>query len=318
MSASNALLSVEDADAIKLDLLMFQINAYVAAGCMFFVVFNMVLLSTNKNFVKQYKILIALNIADIILITSIFLEGITRKGLYSNILATKTKRVVSSRDCIELWNVVQVYGDFSMPLIELTMGIERFAAVMFPSFYRNKWKRSSLYLIILSFVFAAMATGIPAVISFIWPKPNVAYLCGRKAALGRFIGIFDYAFNVIVISTALALNVATCLKAMKIRQSRINIYKIKCYTGVAFLSMILVSIPNLISIASTTMFNVPRILLTPSPILTCINGALQFFINFTLNLEFRRYCFDIITLDDNKNIVCILIVASTCLAYFTI
>uniref|UniRef100_A0A7E4UXZ0 G_PROTEIN_RECEP_F1_2 domain-containing protein n=1 Tax=Panagrellus redivivus TaxID=6233 RepID=A0A7E4UXZ0_PANRE len=302
---------VEDLEPIELDYLMYEINMYVSGVCMAFVCFNLLVLSTNKAFVQQYKILIALNITDAIMLISIFLEGVTRRALYANVMKTMMGKFVNSRECIEVWTVVQVYGDFSMPLIELTMGIERFAAVMFPSFYHNKCKQTSFALIVLSFAFAGAAIAIPAGISIIWPRPNVKYLCGRKAAFGTPFGIFDYAFNVVIITLALALNIATCFRAMKIRQSRMNMHKIKCYTGVAFMSMILISIPNLLSLIDATWFNMPNALIIPAPILACVNGASQFFINFAFNKEFRQCCYKMVTFGMFKGSAVVSVAKST-------
>uniref|UniRef100_A0A7E4UZT0 G_PROTEIN_RECEP_F1_2 domain-containing protein n=1 Tax=Panagrellus redivivus TaxID=6233 RepID=A0A7E4UZT0_PANRE len=180
------------------------------------------------------------------------------------------------------------------------MGIERFAAVTFPSFYRNNYGQTTLTLIVLSFLFAAAATAIPAGISFFWPRPNVKYLCGRKAAFGTPFGIFDYAFNVIIISIALALNVGTYFKAMSIQQSRGSLRKIKCYTVVAVVSTVLISVPNLLSLLSATFLYVPHVFSTPAPIMECVNGALQFFINFAMNTEFRCRCFGVVSLGRYK------------------
>uniref|UniRef100_A0A7E4V6G2 G protein-coupled receptor n=1 Tax=Panagrellus redivivus TaxID=6233 RepID=A0A7E4V6G2_PANRE len=266
---------------------MYEVNLYVSSISMVFVCMNLTILMTNKAFAHQYKILIALNFADAIILIGIFLEGFTRRANFSHIIETGKALVVSSSDCIEIWTVVQVYGDFAMPLIELTMGVERFAAVMFPSFYRSTFHQTSITFIVLSFVAAGIATIIPAAVSLIWPTPNVRYLCGRKAAFGTPFGVADYAFNVTVITMALTLNVATCIRAMTIRQSIGTMRKIKCYTVIAVVSTVLISIPNLFSIIHATWFTMPDALMTPAPILACVNCSLQFFINFSMNEEYR-------------------------------
>uniref|UniRef100_A0A7E4UYJ5 G_PROTEIN_RECEP_F1_2 domain-containing protein n=1 Tax=Panagrellus redivivus TaxID=6233 RepID=A0A7E4UYJ5_PANRE len=282
------------------DAVMYRINTYVALTSMVIVLLNLTLLVTNKNFAKMYKVLIALNIMDCIVLMGIFLEAKTRQATFAEITLTRKAKVVSSRDCIELWTVVQVYADFGMPLIEFVMGIERFTAVMFPSFYRSRFHKTTFKLILLVPFFAALATVIPTTMTILWPESNVRYLCGRKAAFGTIFGVIDYAFNVVMISTALILNVTTCIKAMAIQQSRSSMRKIKCYTGIAVVSTVLVSVPNLFSILNATWVPLPDALMTPAPILACVNCSLQFFINLTMNDEYRARFFRVVTIGKFK------------------
>uniref|UniRef100_A0A7E4URL9 G_PROTEIN_RECEP_F1_2 domain-containing protein n=1 Tax=Panagrellus redivivus TaxID=6233 RepID=A0A7E4URL9_PANRE len=269
------------------ELTLYVVNFYATLVCMPLVALNFCILVSSKQFAKQYKTLVALNVTYFIVLLGFFLEAQSRRAVIEQVLVTHTATVVNSRECIEAWSLVQIFGNFSSPLIVLMLGLERFCAVNLPTFYRNIFQAQTHKILVTVPLIATIGTITPAIISILWPTPNVKYLCGRKAAFGIPFGVFVYAFTVLVIVIALILNIAACVKALKIRQSAESMRKIKCYTGIAALSTILVSIPNFFSVINATWFTVPEAVKTPAPVLECVNCSLQFFINLSLNDEYR-------------------------------
>uniref|UniRef100_A0A7E4V6X7 G_PROTEIN_RECEP_F1_2 domain-containing protein n=1 Tax=Panagrellus redivivus TaxID=6233 RepID=A0A7E4V6X7_PANRE len=266
----------------------YKFNFYTSAICLLFVVFNIIVMVTNKKLREQYKILVALCWTNLILLLGVLLEAVERKAIYATVMRGVVKAPVSSRECIKVWTVLQVYSDFAMPLIILSMSVERFIAIKFPVVYLKSSDSLPVVSVTSSLIAACAIMIMPTIISVVWPTPNVTFKCGRKAAFGTEFGVFDYAFSVITIWTALVLTVITCIAAMSVNQSKSNKYKMKCYTAIAIVSTLLISIPNLLSIIDT-MVKLPLVLSIPSSGLSCVNCALQFFINFSLNNAFRTH-----------------------------
>uniref|UniRef100_A0A7E4UVG2 G_PROTEIN_RECEP_F1_2 domain-containing protein n=1 Tax=Panagrellus redivivus TaxID=6233 RepID=A0A7E4UVG2_PANRE len=104
MSSSIQYIQIDEDRIAKFvpDTVMYRVNTYVALTSMIIVLLNLTLLVTNKNFAKMYKILIALNLMDCIVLMGIFLEAKTRQATFAEITLTRKAKVVSSRDCIEL------------------------------------------------------------------------------------------------------------------------------------------------------------------------------------------------------------------------
>uniref|UniRef100_A0A7E4V5P9 G_PROTEIN_RECEP_F1_2 domain-containing protein n=1 Tax=Panagrellus redivivus TaxID=6233 RepID=A0A7E4V5P9_PANRE len=277
------------------DLGVHKLNATVAGCCFVFVCMNIFVMASNKAFSKAYRVLIALNVTNLFIIFGILGEAVYIIHSYKDALVNGVVPKLTSSQCIKLYTLFQVFADFAMPLIELTMGFERFTTVVLalPRCSRLDYNSHKFYL--AAFAGAAFATTAPALASLAWPTQNVDFTCSRQAAFGVPFGVFNYAFNVFAIVAGLALNTATCLKARKIQQSCGNVRKIKCYTSVAVVSTLLVSVPNFISIIHATWFTMPENLMTPAPILACVNCALQFFINVGMNEEYRYRFFKVFT-----------------------
>ena len=71
--------------------------------------------------------------------------------------------------------------------------------------------------------------------------------------------------------------------------------KLQIYTGIALLSTLLISIPNLLSIINANFVRLPDAVMTPAVIMACANCALNFFVYLFFNSEFRRRFFQIFT-----------------------
>uniref|UniRef100_A0A7E4VI08 7TM_GPCR_Srx domain-containing protein n=1 Tax=Panagrellus redivivus TaxID=6233 RepID=A0A7E4VI08_PANRE len=182
------------------------------------------------------------------------------------------------------------------------MGLERMCAVVFPTIFRKFVAPNINLLIVFASIFASGFLIVPTTITLIWPTSNVRWSCGRKAAYGADFGLIDYSFNVIGFTAAFVFNIVALVSSMKVQQSGRNMAKLKCYTAIAFLSTLLISIPNLLSFINV-FIGVSNILLTPAPILACANGAVQFVVYLTFNPEFLQRFFQIITFNRVKNIV---------------
>ncbi|GMR36237.1 hypothetical protein PMAYCL1PPCAC_06432, partial [Pristionchus mayeri] len=65
-----------------------------------------------------------------------------------------------------------------------------------------------------------------------------------------------------------------------------NMARLRYYIVISFISTVLVSIPNLISLTSVLFEKVSDAISKPAVWATCVNSGLNFFVYFALNLEF--------------------------------
>uniref|UniRef100_A0A7E4WAK8 G_PROTEIN_RECEP_F1_2 domain-containing protein n=1 Tax=Panagrellus redivivus TaxID=6233 RepID=A0A7E4WAK8_PANRE len=281
---------------------LFGINIYVGIVCISAVVLNFVVLMSTKKFRRQYSVVIVLCVAEMFAELGIILEATTRRPLFLDAIAAKRAEKMSSRQCLQPWVLSQTIGDFWCPSLEFLMGLERMCAVTFPHFFRRIFVPNNIKIILFVSLVAALFVITPTAITIIYPTDNVRWSCGRKAAYGSNFGLVDYSYNVIGFSLAFTFNLIAMFNATSIKhtkQSALNLTKLKCYTAISFLSTLLVSVPNLFSILNV-FTTVSSLLMTPAPILACANGAIQFFVYLTLNVEYRQRFIDLVTFNRMK------------------
>uniref|UniRef100_A0A7E4V5L2 G_PROTEIN_RECEP_F1_2 domain-containing protein n=1 Tax=Panagrellus redivivus TaxID=6233 RepID=A0A7E4V5L2_PANRE len=266
-----------------------NVNLYISSICLAFVVFNIIVLVTKKKLRERSSMFIALCWTNLILLLGVLLEAINRRTMYDSMVQAGVKALVISRKCLSVWTILQVYSNFAMPLIILSMSFERFVAVRFPDIYHTSCNVLSLVTITASMIF-------PYFIMLIAGSGNnlLTIVCFPKASYGTGFDVFKYAFGVVTIWTALVLNVTTYMTVMSVHRFKGKINKMKCYTAFATGSTLLISIPNLLLIIDTIV-KLPPVLTIPSSGLSCVNCALQFFINFHLNKGFRKRCLRILS-----------------------
>uniref|UniRef100_A0A7E4VTH1 7TM_GPCR_Srx domain-containing protein n=1 Tax=Panagrellus redivivus TaxID=6233 RepID=A0A7E4VTH1_PANRE len=281
---------------------LYGVNILVGGLCMIAVIMSFVVLMSSKKFRQQYSVIIVLCVAEVFAELGIILEATTRRELFTKAIETGKSAQMSSRDCLQPWVISQLIGDFWCPSLEFLMGLERMCAVSFPTVFRTIFTPYGDRFIVLATLIAAAFVITPTTITIIWYTENVRWSCGRKAAYGANFGLVDYTYNVIGFTAAFLFNIVAMCKAIKIKQSGRNMAKLKCYTAIAFLSTLLISIPNMLSIINVFV-TVPNELMTPAPILACANGAVQFLVYFTFNPEFRHRFLQIITFNQIEKVI---------------
>lgn len=197
--------------------------------------------------------------------------------------------------------IIKILGDLWPPLLQSLIGAERLIAVRAPIWYRVHRSQLRLPVIIGSGAFCIVTLAISLVIAYMnRNNPNhVPYYCGRKASFSTYIGTFIYAFIVVGYTIAFVCNSVayTLAAASKSIQSHIRnrqLDKIRYLLIISFVSVVLVSIPNLISLTSSWIHQVDDVISKPAVWATCINASINLFVYLLLNEEFRRYCLNII------------------------
>ncbi|CAD6192528.1 unnamed protein product [Caenorhabditis auriculariae] len=123
------------------------------------------------------------------------------------------------------------------------------------------------------------------------------YYCGRKAAFGKNYGVFIYLVNIFCYLFSFVINVCTIMAATSTinKLVRRQIYKVRYNLVVSFLSFVLVSIPNGISLCSAWIQEVADFIAKPSTYFTCVNSGINIFIYLLLNAEFRDHAKSLLT-----------------------
>ena len=196
------------------------------------------------------------------------------------------------------------------------MAFERFFAVTRPTSNFSCFHSWIPILVIGAAVGTIVA--IPSLITILHPTPNVRYGCGRKAAFGTTFGIIDYFTNILGYSTAFSLNAFVLVKAHQLTLSHRQYQKIRAYTVIAFISTVLISIPNLCSLINALIFKLPDLLITPTAIMACLNCSMQFFVYIYFSKEYRNRAIFLFSFGKIKKESSIFAAKNTPIAFVTV
>ncbi|KAK6737439.1 hypothetical protein RB195_019877 [Necator americanus] len=261
-------------------------------------------------------ILIVLCIADGINCFSIFLMGLNRVLLYTEVIDTLSIPIRAALECaIEPWLILRGYGDLWPPTVQFAMGIDRCIAVFNPISYSksplkralnrvrlgqfpdilprgqcfdNRSRRGVFFFLTIFAVTCELSVGY--FISWSRRFVKVKYWCGRKAAFGEFYASFVYGSNILCYLLAFSLTVIAYFKSqywMDSDSGKKQLARIRYQLIISILSIILISIPNGVSLFAQYISNVADAIAKPSTYTTCINSAINIFVYLVLYKEFR-------------------------------
>ncbi|KAK6031447.1 hypothetical protein OSTOST_02400, partial [Ostertagia ostertagi] len=118
----------------------------------------------------------------------------------------------------------------------------------------------------------------------------VKYWCGRKAAFGNSYASFIYGVNIVGYIVTFFLISASYFKSrfwMDSKMSKIQQAKIRYQLIISVLSIILISIPNGLSLFAQYITAVADAVAKPSTYLICVNSSINIFVYLALYDEFR-------------------------------
>ncbi|VDM67841.1 unnamed protein product, partial [Strongylus vulgaris] len=236
------------------------------------------------------NILIVLCLADGINGFSIFLMGLNRMHLYTEVMETLTIPVRTAWECaLEPWLFFKGCGDLWPPTVQLAMGVDRCAAVFNPIVYNKRIfrRRGNFLIVTLICVFCELIVGY--IMSWTMRSVKAKYYCGRKAAFGDIYASFVYGMNIVFYLLAFALTLMSYFKSqywMDTSTAKRQLARIRYQLMISVLSIILVSTPNGISLLSQYITDVADAISKPSTYLTCINSAINIVVYIVFFEEF--------------------------------
>lgn len=122
------------------------------------------------------------------------------------------------------------------------------------------------------------------------PHFVVKYYCGRKAAFGNSYASFIYGVNIVGYVVGFALTTVSYLKTkywMDSSSARQHLTRIRYQLLISVLSIVLISVPNFISLFAQYIGEVADAIAKPSTYLICANSAINIFVYIALYQEFR-------------------------------
>ncbi|VDO86324.1 unnamed protein product [Heligmosomoides polygyrus] len=111
------------------------------------------------------------------------------------------------------------------------------------------------------------------------PHFVVKYYCGRKAAFGNSYASFIYGVNIVGYVVGFALTTVS--------SARQHLTRIRYQLLISVLSIVLISVPNFISLFAQYIGEVADAIAKPSTYLICANSAINIFVYIALYQEFR-------------------------------
>ncbi|KAK6737440.1 hypothetical protein RB195_019877 [Necator americanus] len=217
--------------------------------------------------------------------------GLNRVLLYTEVIDTLSIPIRAALECaIEPWLILRGYGDLWPPTVQFAMGIDRCIAVFNPiSYSKSPLKRRGVFFFLTIFA-VTCELSVGYFISWSRRFVKVKYWCGRKAAFGEFYASFVYGSNILCYLLAFSLTVIAYFKSqywMDSDSGKKQLARIRYQLIISILSIILISIPNGVSLFAQYISNVADAIAKPSTYTTCINSAINIFVYLVLYKEFR-------------------------------
>ncbi|PAV58688.1 hypothetical protein WR25_10070 [Diploscapter pachys] len=324
---------VVDLDSLQQLIGYHRINIFLGAICASLSLILAFFLLTSRHFRKNSQLIITLAFADLLNCLGIFLMGIDRCSLYSEVIVTGDVDDETSWTCAsQIWLFVRTLGDLWPPMTQLLMGLEQLLCVQ----TGVRSKRRSHCFVINSVLFVVISTTIGYAIAFERRFDGlVMFYCGRKATFGKVFSGFVYAHNVIGYVSGVVLNsIAAWLMMQKMKEatkSRQNstiegrsvdlepdmarpslqavtnkrkhvalMQQIRSCLIVSSISTLLVSLPNCLSLCSLLVVSVKDSISKPAVYATCINSGINIFVYLLQNDQFRRHVIKFVTREEKE------------------
>ncbi|CAB3405437.1 unnamed protein product [Caenorhabditis bovis] len=270
-----------------------RINMLVAA---FIFALNLLLfavLLSNPTMYRKPKnqVLIILGMADTMNTISIFFMGWNRVALYTRVVNTHQIPVRTNWQCaMEPWLVLRGIGDVWPPIVQMIFVVQKCAAVFAPVWYFQHFKNGSIVLFASSLAVLAVSLLVGFVGVFLKESKKAKYYCGRKAAFGTDYATFIYAINILGYFLSFVINCVNLVKVYVTSNKRVRrqMKNVRYFLVISFLSFVLVSIPNAISLFSAHFEQAANFISKPSTWFSCANSGINIFVYLSLNPEFRQ------------------------------
>ncbi|CAP24169.2 Protein CBG02329 [Caenorhabditis briggsae] len=270
-----------------------RMNVFFGAICfsLNIVLFSVFLSSPTLRKKHRNRILMILGLADTFNTLAILFMGKNRVELYTEVIQTHHFPTRTAWQCaIEPWLILRGIGDIWPPVVQMVIGIQRALAVFTPIWFHKTGRNRSSFLFGSTLFILLPTLLIGFVIAYINRDVKVIYWCGRKAAFGTDYATFIYIINIFGYFFSFLINCITMIKASSTinRLVRRQIINVRYSLVISFISFVLVSIPNSISILQVHFEEVVKFVSKPSTYFTCINSGINIFVYLLLNAEFRH------------------------------
>lgn len=278
--------------------------------------FIILVLLKNIQLLKRSAFVVGLAFSDMVNGLSLLISALIRIRRISD---STLDSFVNPSFCIKQFTPIVLLGSQIPGVLFFFIGIERFLAVCFYSWYRTQWKTKSAWLLTLgAYIFSFVSLAIAFAATYSQPDDiTISTLCATPNVVGKAYSIYHYSIPVFGGITAVTTSLIAMLRfyfrrsrlqnsntdtttstaiATTMKNYRKQIYLSRTLFSLAFLDFGFIVVPSLIAILS--IFKRDNIETNSDifyvQILICCRGISNVFIYFIINREFRfatyRFC----------------------------
>uniref|UniRef100_A0A914VDM3 G-protein coupled receptors family 1 profile domain-containing protein n=1 Tax=Plectus sambesii TaxID=2011161 RepID=A0A914VDM3_9BILA len=283
----------------------YALYVVVGAIAIFTNIIIVIIFSSSSQLRVKYQLLIALAIGELINGVAFVIAGVTKQRLILS-MTNNTAMMWPVWSCATEWYPgLLVLGAQWPACVTLFLGLERFAAVHFPIWYKVNMNGNARFkMVVISVVFALVSLGIAFVQTYIFLGKNLTvFLCTIMGAYGTYYSAWNYIVTVFGYLFSFGLNASAFLTAKsksRLIKSGLNadigkeITLVRLMLSISFFSTLLVSIPNIIFWGQGKLWSISVIAISYLNVSFCASSVINIFIYIFFNKEFRMQLFHFI------------------------
>uniref|UniRef100_A0A914X0Q0 G-protein coupled receptors family 1 profile domain-containing protein n=1 Tax=Plectus sambesii TaxID=2011161 RepID=A0A914X0Q0_9BILA len=255
MSQANVTQTLEQMYAASL--LSYKLYMAIGGIAIFTNIVIVIIFSSSSDLRVKYQLLIALAIGELINGVAFVVAGVTKQRLILS-MTNNTVTMWPAWSCATEWYPGLLLLGAQWPAcVTLFLGIERFAAVHFPVWYKVNMRASARFkMIVISVVFALVSLGIAYAQTYLFFRNDLTtFLCSLTGVYGTYYVAWNFIVTIFGYLFSFMLNASAFLSAKsksRLINSGLNaemgkeITLVRLMLSISFFSNLLVSIPNLI------------------------------------------------------------------------
>uniref|UniRef100_A0A914W0R2 G-protein coupled receptors family 1 profile domain-containing protein n=1 Tax=Plectus sambesii TaxID=2011161 RepID=A0A914W0R2_9BILA len=300
MSQANVTQTFEQMFAASL--LSYKLYMAIGGIAIFTNIIIVIIFSSSSLLRVKYQLLIALAIGELINGVAFVVAGVTKQRLILS-MTNSTVTMWSAWSCATEWYPGLLLLGAQWPAcVTLFLGIERFAAVHFPVWYKVNMNASARFkMIVISVVLALVSLGVAYAQTYIFIRNDLTtFLCSLAGVYGTYYVAWNFIVTIFGYLFAFVLNASAFLTA-KSKSRLINlglnaemdkeITLVRLMLSISFFSTLLVSIPNIILWGQFKFWSVSNSVLGQLYVSFCGSSVINIFIYIFFNKDFRTQLF---------------------------
>uniref|UniRef100_A0A914WRU4 G-protein coupled receptors family 1 profile domain-containing protein n=1 Tax=Plectus sambesii TaxID=2011161 RepID=A0A914WRU4_9BILA len=283
---------------------LFIYKLYMAIGgtAIFTNIIIVIIFSSSSLLLVKYQLLIALAIGELINGVAFVVAGVTKQRLFLS-MTNSTVTMWPTWACATEWYPGLLLLGAQWPAcVTLFLGLERFAAVHFPVWYKVNMKGNARFkMVVISIVFALVSLGIAFAQMYLFFRNVLThFVCNITVIYGTYysawnciVTVFGYLFSFVLNASAFltAKSKSRLIKSGLRAEMSKEITLVRLMLSISFFSTLLVSIPNIILWGQGKFWSVSNDALGYFYVSFCASSVINIFIYILFNKDFRMQLF---------------------------
>uniref|UniRef100_A0A914WVN3 G-protein coupled receptors family 1 profile domain-containing protein n=1 Tax=Plectus sambesii TaxID=2011161 RepID=A0A914WVN3_9BILA len=283
---------------------LFIYKLYITIGgtAIFTNIIIVIIFSSSSLLRVKYQLLIALAIGELINGVAFVIAGVIKQRLFLSI-TNSTAMMWPAWSCATEWYPGMLIVGAQWPAcVTLLLGLERFAAVHFPVWYKVNMNANARFkMVVISVVFALVSLGIAFAQTYLFFRNElITFVCNITAIYGTYystwnciVTVFGYFFSFVLNASAFltAKSKSRLIKSGLRAEMGKEITLVRLMLSISFFSTLLVSIPNIILWGQGKFWSVSTSALGYFYVSFCASSVINIFIYIFYNKDFRTQLF---------------------------